>query len=294
MFVAVLSDKPELREKFCRMLGAEAGKSELAFYSVDAGGKGMTLIDPSGYPEKVQPLLYSLSMADFFVVIVETLTPKIGELIVALNSLKADRGLIVSAAPLPLAGTSLDKFEKCADMESAKAKLLSLAKPEYRAEPMALVDRVEDVKSVGHVAHGLVKSGTLKLHDKLFLLPERKDVEVRSLTVGGKEVQEAAAGERFSMAYRGEPFERGILVPIRNEFEVGNIVNGRFSKSPFFKDDVHGKIHAYSNLQFVEGNMTENDLTLSRPLAYEKGELILVVDASNQKLRIVGPFQSKW
>ena len=29
-------------------------------------------------------------------------------------------------------------------------------------------------------------------------------------------------------------------------------------------------------------------------VAYEKGDLMLVVDASNQKLRIAGPFQSKW
>ncbi len=293
MFVAVLSDKPELRERFCRMLGSESGKSDLAFYSVP-GEQKTVLMDPVQYPEKIQPLLHALSMADYVVLLADGVTPKLGEVIVAVNCLKMDKGLVVSGSPLPLAGTALERFEKCADMESAKAKVLSLQKPEYRDGLMALVDHVEDVKSVGHVAHGVVRSGKLKLQDKLFLLPERKDIEVRSITVDGKEVAEASAGERFSAAFRGEPFERGILVPIRNEFEVGNIVNGRFSKTPFYKDEVHGKIHAYSNLQFVEGNMTENDLTLSKPLAYEKGELILVVDASNQKLRIVGPFQSKW
>jgi len=47
-------------------------------------------------------------------------------------------------------------------------------------------------------------------------------------------------------------------------------------------------------MQFVEGNVFENELKLSAPLAFEKGEMILVVDASNQKLRIAGVFQSKW
>jgi selenocysteine-specific elongation factor len=159
---------------------------------------------------------------------------------------------------------------------------------------VAFIDRMEAVKSVGNVAQGLLRGGTLKVADKLFVLPEKKEIEVRSLQVNGKDVEQVSAGERFSMAYRGEPFERGILVPLRHEFEIGNIVNGHFSKTPFYKDELKGKIHAYSGLQFVEGHMSENDLTLSEPIAYEKGEIMLVVDASNQKLRIAGPFQSKW
>jgi len=291
MFVAILSDKPELREKFCRMLGTETSKSELGFYSCE---KGIVLIDPVSYPEKIQPLLYSLSMADYVVLVADGLTPKLGEIIVALNCLKTEKGLLVSGAPLPLAGTILNKFDKAADLEAAKAKVLSLQSPEYGAELVGLVDRTEAVKSVGNVAHGIVRAGRLKLHDKLFVLPEKKEIEVRSIRLDGKEVEEAAAGSRFSLAYKGETFEKGILVPLRNDFEVGNVINGRFSKTPFFKDELKGKIHAYTNLQFVEGNMTDNDLTLSQPLAYEKGELLLVVDASNQKLRIAGPFQSKW
>lgn len=290
MLVAVLSDKPELREQFCKMVGKESSKDDIAFYSAES----VTLIDPLLYPEKIQPLLYCLSMADYSVLIVDALTPRIGEIIVALNAMKMDRGLVVSKVPLPLAGTSLEKFEKVADLETAKAKMLSAKAAEPGTVLIALVDRMEAVKAIGNVVHGIVKSGSVKVHDKLFLLPEKKDVEVRSIRVDGKDVAEATSGQRFSLAYKGEPVGRGILVPIRHEFEIGNIINGRFSKSVFFKDELKGKIHAYANMQYVEGNMSENDLTLSGEMAYEKGELILVVDASNQKLRIAGPFQSKW
>jgi selenocysteine-specific translation elongation factor len=290
MIVAVLSDKPELREKFCTLVGKETSKGELAFYSE---GK-TTLIDPVGYPEKVQPLLYSLSMADYFVFIVDGLTPKTGELIVALNSLKSDKGIIVSSSPLPLGGTSLEKFEKVADMEAARAKVLSLQEDAGGENLFCLIDRTENVKSLGNVAHGVIKSGKLKKTDKLFLLPEEKDLEVRSIRVGESEVEEAGSGMHFSMAYKGDAFERGLVVPLRHEHERGNVINGRFIQSPFFKDELKGKIHAYSNMQYVEGHLNENDLTLSQPLAYEKGEIILVVDASNQKLRIAGAFQSKW
>ena len=71
MFVAVLSDKPELRESFCKLVGKEIGKEELGLYSVDGKNRKIWLIDPLHYPEKIQPLLYSLSMADMVVVLVD-------------------------------------------------------------------------------------------------------------------------------------------------------------------------------------------------------------------------------
>jgi selenocysteine-specific translation elongation factor len=294
MFVAVLSDKPELRERFCKLVGKETGKDDISFYSTSANGHIITLIDPTLYPDKIQPLLYSLSMADYVVLLVDALTPKVGEIMVAINALKLDKGLIVSQAQLPIAGMVLEKYEKVPDMEAAKLKVLAFPAGEIGENPLALVDKTFAVKSVGNVALGVVKSGRLKKHDKLFLLPEKKEIEVRSIQISDADHEEAPAGARFGMAYKGDLLERGVLVPLRNDFQVENIVNGKFVKSPFFKDELKGKIHAYTNMQFVEGNVFENELKLNAPLAFEKGELILVVDASNQKLRIAGVFQSKW
>jgi selenocysteine-specific translation elongation factor len=294
MFVAVLSDKPELREQFCKLVGKETNKDDVSFYSVNFGGMIITLVEPTLYPDKIQPLLYSLSMADYVVLLVESLTPKVGEIIVALNSLGMDKGIIVTSAQLPLAGTVLDKYEKVADMNAAKEKVLALKAGEAGENPLALVDKTFNVKSVGNVALGVVKSGKLKKHDKLFLLPEKKEIEVRTIQINDADSEEAAAGARFGIAYKGDLLERGVLVPLRNEFQVESIVNGKFTKSPFFKDELKGRIHAYTNMQFVEGNVFENELKLNSPLAFEKGESILVVDASNQKLRIAGVFQSKW
>jgi len=290
MLVAVLSDKPELREQFCKMVGKETGRDELAFYSAE-GGK--TFVDPAHYPEKIQPLLYTLSLADCAVLIVDALSPKVGELIVALNSVGIERGVLVSSIPLPVAGTVLDKYEKAADMNAAREKVLALQETGGGERAVALVHKAEAVKSVGNVAHGVVKSGKMA-KERVFVLPEKKEIEIRDLKVNEQDVAEASAGTSFSATFRGDLFERGLLVPMRNEFQIENVVNGKFNKSPFFKDELKGRIHAYTNMQFVEGHLTDNDLTLLKPLAFEKGEQIVIVDASNQKLRIAGVFQSKW
>lgn len=290
--VAVLSDRPELREEFCKALGKETSRRELVFYNLEA--KDITLVDMTGYPEKIQPLLYALSMAEYVVLVVDVLTPKIGEIIVALNSLQCERGLIVSKSSLPIAGTTLERFDNATDMEAAKARISSLQPTEAGENVFGLIDHMENVPSLGHVAHGVLKSGKLKKADTLFVLPGQKEVEVRSIQLHGREVEEASAGTMFSMAYKGEPFERSILVPLRHEHEMGNVINGKFIKSPFYKDELKGKIHAYADMQFVEGHLNESDITLNQPLAYEKGGRILIVDASNQKLRIMGAFQSRW
>jgi len=294
MFVAVLSDKPELREQFCKIVGKETNKDDISFYSSNSGGRIITFVDPSLYPDKIQPLLYSLSIADYVVLLVDSLTPKIGEIIVALNSLGLDKGIIVSNATLPVAGTVLEKYEKAPDMASAREKVLNAQKPDAGEEMVCLIDKSFAVKSVGNVALGAVKSGIMKKHDKLFLLPEKKEIEIRTIQINDKDVDEAKPGDRFGVAYKGDILERGVLVPLRNDFQVESIVNGKFSKSPFFKDELRGKIHAYSNMQFIEGTVSENELKLDRPMAFLKGDLVAIIDASNQKLRVAGVFQSKW
>lgn len=294
MLVAVLSDKPELRESFCQSIGKGIGQDDVGLYSVDAGNRKVWLIDPIHYPEKIQPLLYSLSMADMVVVLVDGLSPKIGELLVTINSMNVEKGIIVSSMALPVTGTVLEKYEKVADLGSARERILAASAATVGETVLGLIHRTSNVASLGNVAFGALRSGKLKKQDKLFLLPAARDLEIRSIHVDGTEVPEISAASRFEIAYKGDLIERGLLVPIRHEFQIEKVVNGRFIPSPFFKDELKGKIHAYTNMQFVEGHLTDNDLTLSEPLAFEKGESILVIDASNQKLRVAGVFQSKW
>ncbi|MEM4359437.1 MAG: EF-Tu/IF-2/RF-3 family GTPase [Candidatus Bilamarchaeaceae archaeon] len=291
MFFAVLSDKPEVRERFCKAVGKETGKDDIAFYSVNFGGKINTIVEPTLYPQKIQPLVYALYIADYVVVLADQLTPQLGEIIVALDTLKKDRGMLVTQLNLPIKGTVLEKYDRIADETTAKQKLFGLqAEESGEGELLAFVDKYINVKSVGNVALGVIKEGKIKKHDTLIYLPEKKELEVRSIQLNDNDVEEAVAGDRFGIAYKGEPIERGMLVSLRSEFENSKNIMGRFNKNPFYKDDLNRKLSFFYSFQSAEGTVLENSISLDKEIAYRKRDPLLVVDASNQKLRIVGSF----
>lgn len=291
MFIAVLSDKPEKREAFCKMLGKESGKEDIAFYTINMAGKINTVVEPVLYPQKIQPLVYSLYMADYIVVLAEQLTPQLGEIIVALDALKKDRGMLITQLDLPIKGTVLEKYERVADENTAREKILALnEEPSSEDELLAFVDKYLSVKSVGNVALGSIKEGKMKKHDRVIFLPDKKELEIRTVQINDKDVDEAVAGGRFGIAYKGEPIERGLLVSIRSEFENSKNIMGRFQQSQFYKDDISRKLHFCYAFRSVEGNVSENSVALDSEMSYRKRDPLLVLDPSNQKLRIVGSF----
>lgn len=290
MFIAVLSDNPGKRTEFCKMAGKETGKGDISFYSSNFQGTIRTLIEPTLYPEKIQPLLHALSFADYVVFIADSPSRFTGEIVVAADLLKKGKGMLISGFDLPLKGTALENYERVGTLEEAREKVLSLEGPDAGGELFALVDSSFSVKSVGNVILGGVKSGKIRKRDKLVHLPGGGELEVKSIQLNDKDVEEAPAGARFGICYKGELVERGILAPEGSPFTISSSIKGEFSKSPFYKGELSGKIHAYSMLQLAEGSITGDSLSLEKPLAFRKDEPILILDPGNPKLRICGVF----
>lgn len=291
MFIAALSDNPEERKQLCKLLGKETGSGDISFYSSNFQGVIRTLLEPTLYPEKLQPLLYSLSIADYVVLQAGQLTPHLGEIIVALDLLKKEDGFILSDIELPIKGTVLENYSALSSPQEVKEKVYSLQHPEYSGEPFSLVDSAFQVKSVGNVILGTVKSGSVKKRDKLIHFPSKSEIEVKSIQLNDKEVGEAPAGGRFGICYKGGPIERGILVPPSTPLSLSESIPGKFTKSPFYKQEIPRKIHAYYNFQFVEGSISDSGLILEKPLAFRNSERILVTDPGSPGLRVCGVFE---
>ena len=77
------------------------------------------------------------------------------------------------------------------------------------------IDRIFSVAGFGTIVTGSVMSGSLRINDKVFLLPAEKELRVRRLEKHGKEVQEVAAGNRAAINLIGlkkEEFNRGMVL----------------------------------------------------------------------------------
>jgi selenocysteine-specific translation elongation factor len=247
-------------------------------------------VEPTLYPDKLQPLLYALSLADHVVLIADSLNQYVGEMIVALGLMGKESGIVLSTIELPAKGTILEKYGKAQTQEEAREWVHSLQNPPSGGEMVSLVDSAFQVKSVGNVALGAVRSGSIKKRDRLLHLPSKSELEIRSIQLNDKDVEEASAGGRFGISYKGGPIDRGILASPSNSFSISTSFLGTLYKSPFYRAELPRKIHAYSNFQFIEGKASDSSLELEKPIAARGGEPLLIVYASNPKLRICGAF----
>lgn len=77
------------------------------------------------------------------------------------------------------------------------------------------IDRIFSIAGFGTVVTGSVISGSLKINDKVFLLPAEKELRVRRLEKHGKEVREVVFGNRAAINLIGmkkEEFNRGMVL----------------------------------------------------------------------------------
>jgi selenocysteine-specific elongation factor len=77
------------------------------------------------------------------------------------------------------------------------------------------IDRIFSVAGFGTIVTGSVMSGSLRINDKVFLLPSEKELRVRRLEKHGKEVEEVVAGNRAAINLIGlkkEEFNRGMVL----------------------------------------------------------------------------------
>ncbi|MCD4818539.1 MAG: selenocysteine-specific translation elongation factor [Candidatus Cloacimonetes bacterium] len=77
------------------------------------------------------------------------------------------------------------------------------------------IDRIFTVKGFGTVVNGSVLSGNLSKDDKLFLLPENREIRIRSLQRHSKNVEQIVAGDRGSLNIAGlkkDEFKRGMVL----------------------------------------------------------------------------------
>ncbi|MBA87111.1 MAG: hypothetical protein CMB29_03490 [Euryarchaeota archaeon] len=188
----------------------------------DGEAKIISIIRPARYPERLRPLLNAISAGRVGVIEVNSVDAILGEVLVAFASSSIDSGLAIIN---PIDGEWIDEEIVKKMFHQAgltKWKFVSNEGVEIRNQLYQLMEDLEqvlidsatsqlvvsidqyfNVKGIGLVAIGYVQSGTINVHDELYILPAKVGGNTKSLQVMDDDVKQAKSGDRVGIAIRG-------------------------------------------------------------------------------------------
>ena len=200
--------------EYSKQLGKKSGETDITFYDLKKGETTITMVEPSRYPEKIQSLYYSAAFGDHAVLVAEKLDQYFGESLLMINACGVKEGTIVlrnyiteDQLQIFRHGTVLAGYEVMEDDPmKLRDKLLALAerpRAEQAGPSTLTVDAAFNVRGIGTVALATVKSGTVKKHDELHVLPGDKMAEVRSIQKHDEDFDTAGVGDHVGLALKG-------------------------------------------------------------------------------------------
>ncbi len=287
--------------------------TDIAIYHYTTGnGVRMNFIDPKLYPERIKPLSKTLGYSDVIVVVVNELDKYTGELILSAG-LSGKPVLIYSEtfseedlrpylSEINKRMFYSDKFEMFAYLEKLHESITNQDTEQLNV----IVDQVLQVRSVGVVLLGSVKSGTVKVHDRLHLYPTNELTTIRSIQVHDNDVPEASAGSRVGLAIKSS-YEKvkdtTIAIDPDVTVELTSQVNGILKITKYYNRDMKEKqslMFGY-DLNFVSGQFAkiktleqsgkyETVISFEKPIYLTDKTAELLVYDVNAFPRIVGKF----
>lgn len=277
----------ELDAEFAKKMGKKGSESDFSIYNLKEGSSVLCIYHAAKYPEKIQPLLYSLSLCDIAYLRPNAIDKTTGEMIIAAAAfgkkllVVADLAGKDDVAPLLKAAGVADYEFFEGDVNALRERLLAEAstrKADGKSE--VVIDSCFPVKGVGTVALGIVQQGTVKVHDKLVLSPSGNSFEVKSIQVQDENVNEAEASSRVGLNMKGleaEKVEKGEIacaeiLPSANRIEASVFL------SKFFKGNFEAvQFFVLSGLRFAASKAKKigegrYEIEMAAPLCLREGE----------------------
>ncbi|WP_370574090.1 EF-Tu/IF-2/RF-3 family GTPase [Methanomethylovorans sp.] len=281
--ITIIGSQQSGKTTLAAKLGKKGNVSDFTMYDFAKGDKIMTIIDPTGYPDSVKPLISALTLSDIAILCVPPtgLDAYAGECIVCLESMGYKHGLILltkSDTTYPQAtdelkaklqkitkGTVLEHWEymiastkSFEGMEELKEKIFSMGEKvdeEDRKKATlpvrVIIDQSFNVTGIGCVVLGVVMQGTINAKDKMVAYPTKKPLEIRSIQMHDVDVKTAPSGARVGLALKGiqsKDIDRGHVISL--EEMVSENLKIKCKLSPFSKGfNTGGVLHVFVGLQ---------------------------------------------
>jgi len=282
--------------------GKKGTESDLTLYDRKESDVIKTWVIPNGFPEKIQPLFQAINLAEYVIFHVDKLDKFTGEQIIALDSLKKEKGILShtfdvdeSKLNMMIKGTVVENYARV-EQDKIKEEMNTLEPITNDNPAELLIDHCFDVKGVGTVILGKVTNGTIKQYDNLKLYPHNIDVLIKSIQMHDDPVPESICPARVGLAVKGaKPDEvgRGDVISVEDAVDIKTEIELDFEKSPFYKSEIAENQGCLVNigLQIKAAkffSITPLKLTFEKPIVCKKNDIAVILKPESTTIRILG------
>ena len=282
--------------------GKKGTVTDLTVYDRKESDIIRTWVVPNGFPEKIQPLLQAINIAEYVIFYVASLDRYTGEQIIALDMLNKKNGILSHSYEVDenrlhsmIKGTVLQNYRKI-DSPNIKEELIKLPPVSNDGPAQIVIDHSFDVKGVGTVVLGKVLQGTINQYDNLKHLPSSTDVMLKSIQMHDDDVKQAVCPARVGLSLKGiKPDEvgRGDIITSDESFEIKHELEIDFKQSPFYKGDISENQMCLVNIGLQVkaakfSSISPAKLILDKPVVCRKNEICLLIKPESTSVRVIG------
>ena len=282
--------------------GKKGTVTDLTVYDRKESDIIRTWVVPNGFPEKIQPLLQAINIAEYVIFYVASLDRYTGEQIIALDMLNKKNGILSHSYEVDenrlhsmIKGTVLQNYRKI-DSPNIKEELIKLPPVSNDGSAQIVIDHSFDVKGVGTVVLGKVLQGTINQYDNLKHLPSGTDVMLKSIQMHDDDVKQAVCPARVGLSLKGiKPDEvgRGDIITSDESFEIKHELEIDFKQSPFYKGDISENQMCLVNIGLQVkaakfSSISPAKLILDKPVVCRKNEICLLIKPESTSVRVIG------
>jgi selenocysteine-specific translation elongation factor len=262
-------------------LGKKGTTSDIAIYDRKTSHSIFTWALPLTFPDKVQTLMQVVNLAEYAILNVTKIDRHLGEQIIALDSVQFRDGFIVHSHDIDEAdlksitrNTSVSNFKFVDDVAQLKNEI-SILEPKPNEGPLMIpIDHAFDVKGVGTVVLGVMKQGSVRVHESKS--PARVGLALKGIDV-----------ERIS---------RGDVLSLPGYLKLSDgVITVKFKKNSYYKADLaENQSYLISiGLQIKPIkvrliNEDEIEIIPENPFVYFPGQKFAILKPDSSGTRIIG------
>jgi len=294
----VVLGKQDIASEF----GKKGTETDLTLFDRKESDVIKTWVVPTGFPEKIQPLFQAINLAEYVIFHVDKLDKFTGEQIIALDSLKKEKGILShtfdvdeTKLNLMIKGTVVENYVQV-DQDKIKEEMDKFKPLSNESQSEMVIDHCFDVKGVGTVILGKVTCGKIKQYDNLKLYPEGIDVLIKSIQMHDDPVSESIYPARVGLAVKGvkpDNVSRGDVISEKDAVTVNSTITLDFVKSQFYKGDVAENQGCLVSVglqikaaKFV--SITPLKLQFEKTIVYKPGDIAVILKPESNTIRIFG------